>query len=118
MDFGIPEHDFWNMTLAELERLFDSKRRQRKQRLQEKAQMDYLLADLIGKSVARVYPKSKPLPDIEEAYAALFMDDKSMKEIEEEKQRRINELSEIRFRQFAESLNKRLYSKGGAKMNE
>lgn len=78
--------------------------------------MDYMLADLVGRSIARIYPKSKPLPDIEEVYPSLFGEEERT-EMEEEKQRRIDELSEIRFRQFAESLNKRFHSKGGAKMN-
>lgn len=100
---GISEHDFWGMTLAELTRLMDSKKRMLKAQAQEKASFDYILADLIGRSVARIYNSSNKIPSIAEVYPSLF----DSKEIEEKKAEKKAELSALRFKQFADSFNKR-----------
>ena len=49
---GISECEFWNMTLAEFNRLIESKQRVQKVEAQEKATYDYILADLVGRSLA------------------------------------------------------------------
>lgn len=89
------------MTLAELERLIASKRRLLKIEAQEKATYDYILADLVGRSVSRIYNSSNTMPDIGTAYPALF----DSKEIEEQKRAKKAELSALRFKQFAQSYN-------------
>ena len=104
LDYGISEADFWNMTLAELERAINSKKRVKKQQDQEKAAFDYILADLIGRSVARIYSSSAKLPDITEMYSTLF----DSPEIQEKKQEQKDELSALRFKQFAQSFNKKI----------
>ena len=38
----------------------------------EKATFDYLLADLIGRSVGRLYNKNNSYPKINEVYSSLF----------------------------------------------
>lgn len=91
------------MTLAELERAFDSKRRVIKEQAQEKATFDYILADLIGKSVARLYSSSNNIPDIAEVYPTLF----DSEEIKQKKQEQKMELSALRFKQFAASHNRK-----------
>lgn len=91
------------MTLAELERLFESKRRVKKQKAQEQAYFDYQLADLIGISVGRIYNNSAEMPSIEEAYQNIF----DAQKMQEEKQQKQDELSALRFRQFAEAFNKK-----------
>jgi hypothetical protein len=100
---GISEHDFWIMTLAELERLLDSKKRVMRQTAQEKATYDYILADLIGRSVSRIYSSSNSMPEISTAYPTLFDNE----EIQEQKAIKKAELSALRFRQFADSYNKK-----------
>lgn len=100
------------MTLAELERLIASKKRVYKAQAQERASFDYILADLIGRSVARVYNSSNTLPEISSAYPTLF----DSKEVEEQKATKKAELSALRFRLFANSFNKRF--KEVAKENE
>lgn len=109
LDFGIPEKDFWDMTFAELERAAESKIRVKKIEEQEKASFDYILADLIGRSISRIYSSSATYPEISEAYPTLF----DSREIQERKQQQKAELSALRFRQFAASYNKRF--KGGGK---
>lgn len=91
------------MTIGEVIRVIESKKRVKKIEAQEKASYDYILADLIGKSISRVYHSSNKLPEIYEAYPTLF----DSQELQEKKQEKINELSVIRFRQFAASHNKR-----------
>ena len=103
LDIGISEYDFWNMTIAELTRAADSKRRMQKEQAQERASFDYILADLIGRSISRVYDSSNNMPTIAETYPSLF----DSQEIEEKKAEKKAELSAARFRQFADSYNKR-----------
>ena len=101
------------MTLAELERALASKKRIQKMKLQEKASFDYILADLIGRSVGRIYSSSTKLPEISEVYPSLFMSE----ELEEQKRAKKAELSILRFKQFAQSYNDR-FNKEVAKKNE
>lgn len=91
------------MTLAEFGRAMESKRRVEKQRAQEKASYDYILADLIGRSIGRIYSSSTKLPEISAVYPALF----NSQEIEEQKAAKKAELSALRFKQFANSYNKK-----------
>lgn len=98
------------MTFAELERVIKSKQRVRKIQAQEKASFDYKLADLIGRSVARVYNSKNRIPDIAEAYPTLFDE----KEIADKKRAAKAEISAQRFKQFADSYNKR-FNEGGRK---
>lgn len=87
------------MTFAEIERAIASYKRKQ----QEKASFDYILADLIGRSVARAYNSKNKLPTLAEAYPTLFS-----KEVEaEEMQRKKDELSALRFKQFATTYNKK-----------
>lgn len=101
------------MTLAELTRAIDSKKRQKKEEAQEKASMDYILADLIGRSISRLYSSSAKLPDISEVYPSLF----DSQQIEEKKQAQRAELSALRFKQFAKFHNDK-FNGGGNIKNE
>lgn len=107
LDYEISEADFWDMTIAELKRLIESKKRIKKVKDQEKAYFDYTLADLIGKSVSRIYNSSNTIPDISEAYPQLF----DSEEIQEQKQKQRDNLSAARFKQFAQAYNNN--KKGG-----
>lgn len=103
LDYGIDETNYWNMTLAEVIRSIESKKRQQKLQAQERASYDYILADLIGRSVSRIYSNSTRLPQIYEVYPTLF----DGVEMEEQKQQKQMELSAIRFKLFAQSFNKK-----------
>ena len=103
LDIGITEKDFWDMTIAELQRAFASYARREKQRAQEKATLDYTLADLIGRSIARVYNSANHMPDISEVYPTLF----DSQELAEKRQEKQAELSALRFKQFADSFNRK-----------
>lgn len=96
------------MTIAELERALESKRRIEKARAQEQASFDYILADLIGRSVARIYGSANKMPELIEVYPSLF----ESQQIDEQKAVRQDELSALRFKQFANAFNKR-FSGGG-----
>jgi hypothetical protein len=100
------------MTLAELTRAIDSKKRLQKQEARERACYDYVLADLIGRSISRLYSSSGKMPELSEAYPSLF----DNQEIEAHKRARQAELSAIRFRQFAKFHNDRF--KEAANKNE
>lgn len=91
------------MTLAELDRAIASKKRIQKQQAQEKASYDYILADLIGRSVSRIYNSSNKLPEISAVYPTLF----DIKDIEQKKTDTKMQLSALRFKQFAQSFNEK-----------
>lgn len=99
------------MTLAELERAFQSKARTDKARAQEKATFDYILADLIGRSVARVFSSGNTYPEIAKVYPSLF----DKEELEEKRKEEKAKLSELRLHQFAKSFNKKFQKEGKQK---
>lgn len=96
------------MTLAELIRSIESKKRVQKSQARERAALDYTLADLIGRSVSRVYSSTNTMPAISEVYPSLF----DKEEIEIKAQERRDELSALRFKQFAQSHNKKFKEVG------
>lgn len=102
------EEQFWNSTIGELKRAFASHRRVHKEKLQETATLHYQLADLIGRSISRIYNSSNTMPDISEIYPTLF-DSELIKQKRQEKQA---ELSAARFKQFAESFNQNFNKEG------
>lgn len=97
------------MTIAEAIRAVESKKRQLKLQAQERATFDYALADLIGRSIARLHSSSAEMPKISDAYPSLF----DSEAIEEKQQEKKDELSAIRFKQFADSFNKRFKKEVG-----
>ena len=105
LDSGIRELDFWEMTPAEVRRAIESRNRQVKIETQERATFDYLLANLIVKGFSITMGGKGSYPTIQEAYPTIF-DDINQKQ-EEKIQEKKEELSAIRFRQFAESFNDR-----------
>lgn len=92
------------MTMGELQRYFESYQRRYKREAQEKATFDYALAELIGRSVARIYSSSAQMPEIYEVYPTLF----DSKEAQERKQAQKAELSALRFKQFANFHNMKI----------
>ena len=101
---GIAELDFWNMTIAEVDRAIKAYQKRKQQEDREKASFDYILADLIGKSVSRIYSASNRMPDIAEAYPNIFTGE----EVKQKKQEQLTQLSMIRFKQFAIAHNAKM----------
>lgn len=89
------------MTLAEVNRAANSKIRMTKIEDEKKASFDYILADLIGRSISRLYSSSGKMPSLSEAYPSLFSKEQETETIQQKK----NELSALRFKQFANSYN-------------
>lgn len=106
--YGISEADFWSMTLAEINRAVDARRKAQKEELQTRASMDYILADLIGRSIARIHSSSAKMPGLADAYPSLF----DKEQINEQIQQKKEELSTIRFKQFAQAYNSRFKEVG------
>ena len=104
LDCGISEHEFWEMTIGELERKAESCRRLEKHRLKERATFDYTLAMLIGRAFGA--DEQHPFPDLYSVYPALFEDD--IRRREEEESARKAQLAAIRFIQFANSFNSKV----------
>ena len=104
LDAGISEADYWQMTIAELIRAMESKKRIAKQEAEAKASYDYILANLIGYSVSRIYSSSSKMPSLADAYPTIF----NSEERQEAQQEKQDELSALRFRQFAKFHNDKL----------
>lgn len=96
------------MTFAEIERFFSSKIRTMKLEEQKQACLNYKLADLIGRSVARIYNSANKYPSLFEAYPNLFDTAAAEEKLQEQK----DELSMLRFKQFAQSYNKKFKEVG------
>lgn len=102
LDLGLLERDFWEMSLKELERYFKSRARVLKAEERKKATYDYILADLIGRSVSRIYNSSNKMPPLHDAYPSLF----SEEEIKKSKAERDRQRFMAGLQQFAQSYNK------------
>lgn len=96
------------MTLAELNRAVESKKRNQRREAQERASYDYILADLIGHSIARIHSSSNQMPHISTVYPSLFESEELEMKIQEKK----DELSALRFKQFAQSFNNKFKEVG------
>ena len=68
INLGLPEREFWEMTVAEIQRFMKGAEWQFK----TKAQFDYMLGNLIGISVVRVISKYATYPPIVVVYPTLF----------------------------------------------
>lgn len=90
------------MSIAEIDRAIKAKKKAE----QRKASFDYVLADLIGRSIARAYNSENTMPTLAEAYPTLF----DRREEENALHQAQDDLSVLRFKQFANSLNRK---KGG-----
>lgn len=106
LDIGIKENEFWDMTLAEVNRAFDSYKRVKLAEAKQQATMDYMLAQVISLGVSRAFNGGDDFPAIEEIYPSLFQE----RVIEAQKAK--EELSILRFKQFANQHNKK-YTEGG-----
>lgn len=91
------------MTIAEVSRYIEAYNRRKRREEKDKAINNYILADLIGASVGRLFKGN--YPSIEEVYPSLFEDE--AKRIEEQKE----ELSVQRFLLFAQLHNQK-YQEG------
>jgi hypothetical protein len=102
---GLPEREFWDMTVAEIERYLQGAVWRNK----TQAQFDYTLANLIGMSVGRIVAGSSEFPPIEEVYPNLFEEEIKAKPTEEELAM-TNSVN--RFLEFAMKHNKKKHEEG------
>lgn len=93
------------MTPGEVARAIESKNRVRKIEAQERATYDYILGNYIVKGVSIILSGQGTLPSINEAYPGVF-EDLAQKQEEAKREHAMN-LSALRFRQFAQSYNKK-----------
>lgn len=107
LDLGLSEAEFWDMTIAELNRFSQSKARVLKRQAQEQATFDYIQAQLIIRGISSVLGSGDELPSLEDVYSGLFKEEEIVKEREEKKQQLKMELSVLRFKQYANFHNRK-----------
>ena len=97
------------MTIGEVIRHIESFNRVKTAEAKERASYDYILASLVVKGVSITLGSKSTFPSIQEAYPGLFDDLTETQEeaIAEKKQ----ELSILRFKEFARSYNKNFKNK-------
>lgn len=108
INLGLDEERFWEMTVAEIQRYTEGAT----WRMRTQAQFDYMLANLIGVSVARVVSKEAEFPSIEKVYPTLFTAEEVSKEqekVKEEEAKITN--SKNRFLEFAMKHNAKIRAK-------
>lgn len=93
------------MTIAELNRYTKSWQRREKQRAQEIAVHNYILAGLVGRNIASYFSQDIDMPKIEEVYSSLFED--QAKENKQKQEEMATELAVARFKQFANLHNEK-----------
>lgn len=96
------------MTFGEIERAIESYSKMREQEERLRATYDYIQADLIGRSIARIYNSANKMPSLSDAYPALFNKEEEQAQIQAKR----DELSALRFQLFAQSFNKRFEEVG------
>lgn len=98
------------MTIAEVNRAVESYIRVTKSKAKEKATMDYIQAQLIIAGISRSLNGGKDdFPVIEEVYPSLFVEELQNREKLQQ------ELSILRFKQYAEYHNNKIKTEGGNK---
>lgn len=107
INVGLTEFDFWEMTLAEVQRYIEGA----VWRMRTQAQYDYTLSNLIGISVGRVVSNEVHLPSIEEAYPNLF-EEVSEEEVSAKEEEIAITNSTNRFMEFALRHNASVKQKG------
>lgn len=102
---GLSERDFWDMTVAEVERYLNGA----VWRMKTQSQFDYALANLIGISVGRIVASDIDYPSIEEVYPNLYEDEIKNKPDPEEiaMTKSVN-----RFLEFAMKHNAKIHEEG------
>lgn len=97
INLGLEEEKFWEMTIAEINRYTEGA----VWRIKSKAQFDYMLADLIGVSVARIASKEAQFPSIEKVYPNLFEEEMAEIRKKEAEEEEMITNSKNRFLEFA-----------------
>lgn len=87
------------MTIAELNRYIESWQRRTKREAQERAAHNYILAGLVGRSIASYFSEEIEMPKVEEVYSSLFEDKAEV--TKQQKETLKTELSALRLKQFA-----------------
>lgn len=97
------------MTPGEVIRAIESRNRVAKIEIREKATYDYIQATLIIKGVSICLGDKSSFPTPQEAYPGIF--DEVQEEQKQKVQERKDQLSTLRFKQFAQSYNNNFKNK-------
>lgn len=100
---GIKESEFWDMTIAEIERQAEANNWRLEQDRKERAELVYMAPQLIGLQIARIFAKNPPeYPQIYDVFPHLFEEEI----VEETKQQQRVNASYANFMKFAQHYNK------------
>ena len=103
--YGLAEESYWEMSLSDIKRYFEKVAEKQLNEQRTAAILQYIQADIIGASVARLMSKSAKFPPLEKVYPNLF--EPVLDEMEIAKQNRRNELSIERMKIYAAAHNRK-----------
>lgn len=103
------ERDFWGMTLGELARWFDARRRETQAKAEMRAALDYKQAYAIGRAFAATQSRRNKFPSFDDIYGALLEADQ---EYQERKAEREAEAFAAKFAAFMDASDRRIKAKG------
>lgn len=109
MSIGMTERDFYNSTLNQVTRYVKAYNSQQQNELEQKAFMDYQLANLIGLSVSRLLSKNAKYPKFEDAYPFIHLSNGNQDVGDDgmTPEERQAELNRIKLIEWAEQMNKK-----------
>jgi hypothetical protein len=84
----------------------ESRERIKRAEAKERASYDYILANLITKGTQAAINGGEGIPDITEIYPSVFIEE--IEDRQNKKQAKIDELSALRFKQFANFHNNKI----------
>lgn len=97
------------MTLGEITKIIEAYEKRTKNRLKEKALMDYKLSQCIAANVANVLDKENRIPEFFEFYKEIFEEENN--ELEKKKKNNELEMQKQRMKDFANFHNKKFRRK-------
>lgn len=111
LDMGITEKEFWNMTIAEIDRAAESYKRRYENEAKQRATFDYVLAQMISIGMNKaINGGDAEFPAIEEIYPTLFVERAVAKK--ESKNELKNMAFAIQLKQFSKQHNDKLKKRG------
>lgn len=106
VQLGLPEREFWEMTVGEVTRWSEGAAHRHRSQLRDQAALDHTHALLLAKCIGIVFGSGGKFPRLEDSYPDLFREELQEEQRQAEEERRMA-MSAARFVAFANAFNKK-----------